>query len=78
MKKYLGVILDEVLRSMKAIGVFWQCRKALGKSWGLKGNNVDLHCGDNTNIILYDLSECSKGYSFKDLLLLWWILNKHS
>jgi hypothetical protein len=42
--KYLGVILDEKLnwhsiidhRMKKATIVFWQCRKAIGKTWGLK------------------------------------------
>jgi hypothetical protein len=42
--KYLGVILDEKLnwishlddRMQKATIAFWQCRRAIGKTWGLK------------------------------------------
>lgn len=42
--KYLGVILDRELswrehiqqRTKKALKVFWQCRTAFGKTWGLK------------------------------------------
>jgi ribonuclease HI len=42
--KYLGVIIDEKLtwrehiqeRVNKAIKVFWRCRNAFGKNWGLK------------------------------------------
>jgi hypothetical protein len=42
--KYLGVILDEKLnwyshidhRLQKATIAFWQCRRAIGKTWGLK------------------------------------------
>jgi hypothetical protein len=42
--KYLGVILDEKLnwnshidhRMQRTTIAFWQCRKAIGKTWGLK------------------------------------------
>jgi hypothetical protein len=42
--KYLGVILDETLnwnshidhRMQKATIAFWQCQRAIGKTWGLK------------------------------------------
>jgi hypothetical protein len=46
--KYLGVILDEKLnwnnhidhRMQKATIAFWQCRKAIGKTWGRKPKAV--------------------------------------
>jgi hypothetical protein len=42
--KYLGIILDKNLnrnshidhRMQKATITFWQCRRAIGKTWGLK------------------------------------------
>jgi hypothetical protein len=30
--------------------VYWQCRKAIGKTWGLKGGVLDIHFGNKTDV----------------------------
>jgi hypothetical protein len=57
--KYLGVILDEILnwnshidhRMQKATISFWQCRRAIGKTCGLKAKVgvLDIHFGGETH-----------------------------
>jgi hypothetical protein len=30
--------------------VYWQCRKSIGKTWGLKGGVLDIHFGNKTDV----------------------------
>jgi hypothetical protein len=58
--KYLGVILDVKhnwnshidYRMQKTTIAFWQCRRAIGKTWGLKPKIVYWYC---TGVLVYTL-----------------------